>query len=169
MLTNNFYAALQCAMTKASKDKAVTKPDGTKGYASYCTNFLSSFFEFFNNKTVVTLMGGRGVAFGTGATPPTPNDYQLSGEIIPTISIVASTITVNIADDGYMYKNAMTISNSGDSPIVINEMALCMSIYQDNYSSYGVVADRTVLDTPLTLAPGEQGVITYTFNLPIVQ
>lgn len=167
MLTNNFYAALRCAMAQTSQDKAVTKPNGTQGYAQYCTNFLNSFFRFFNTKTVLTSMGSDGVAFGTGATPPTRNDYQLSGEIIPTISIVASTITVNI--DGYMYKNAMTISNSGDSPIVINEMALCMSIYQDNYSSYGVVADRTVLDAPLTLAPGEQGVITYTFNLPIVQ
>lgn len=159
-------------MTQKTVSSGVIACSGiTQNIYNY-TYSASNLFDRFagSDKKVVTKTSDVGVAFGTGSTPPTLNDYWLSGDHITTISIVATTVTSNIADGVYTIQNAMTVSNSGADTITINEMALCAQAYVNTGGNYVSTAiDRTVLDTPLTLAPGEQGVITYTFNLPIVQ
>ena len=158
-------------MGQKSVPQGLTMTSGGTQSMYYTTNQARDWLTMFANanKYVATTQNSAGYAFGTGDTPPTLIDYWLSGELIPTISIVAATITTDIADGVYMFKNAITVSNSGANSIVINEMAIIANLYYSSTSGTTGMLDRTVLDTPLTLAPGEQGVITYTFNLPIVQ
>lgn len=172
MLTNNFYNALQCVMSRANVAKGVIDYSGTARTMFFNTsNSPKYLFEYFTNanKTVVTSVNSPGAAFGTGSTSPTPDDYWLSGDLITTIRIVATTVTVSIANGSYTFTNTMTVTNSGTDTVVINELGIMSNAHHDSSGLTAILLDRTVFDTPLTLAPGEQGVITYTFNLPIVQ
>ena len=171
MLTNNFYNVFKVCMEGTTLiNGAQTRDGSTKniypssyGYASLLSGFRNS------SRYVVGSTYGTGWAFGTGSTPPTLNDYNLSGDLITTVSVVANTVNGSITDGKYRFIIAATVSNSGTDTIVINELGIVASVYHDSSGSVPCLLDRTVLDTPLTLAPGEQGVITYTFNLPIVQ
>ena len=159
-------------MQKKTVAGGFTDTTGNSRSAVSNTQGLYYMFDEFaspgnNGLTSQTTAGG--IAFGTGDTPPTLNDYWLSGDLITTVGIVAVTITTKIVDGVYTFVNAITVNNSGSETIVINEMAMIPFAYYSGSSQAPAMVDRTVLDTPLTLAPGEQGVITYTFNLPIVQ
>lgn len=171
MLTNNYYKSLQCCMTgKSVSGVTTTSGDTNSAYpSSYCFGeFFSPFLADYMKK-VVTSTNSKGVAFGTGTTAPSRNDYWLSGDLITTISVVAATITSSVSNEAYNYNCALTISNTGDADISIGEVALVGYVYKSSNSPLYAMLDRLVLDTPLTLAAGEQGVITYNFNLPIVQ
>lgn len=165
MLTNNFYTALRCCMTKETVS-GIRDTDGKLRTCYPASNSASTLLGCFSSKTVGT---SSGVVFGTGNTPPTINDYWLSGTVVSTVARVANLVTVNIVDGVYCLRNALTINNTGNESVTIGEMILADTFYESSTSGRSCVYDRTVLDTPLTLAPGEQGVITYTFNLPIVQ
>lgn len=177
MLTNNFYKMLYTSMTqKTLTNEIVTTTNNLQNSAFDKPNygmpsFNYYFFTSFFSKTVSTSTNDKNVvAFGTGSTPPSVDDYWLSGDLITGISIVAQGITRANTEGGVGFTNKLTVENTGSDTIVINEMAIIARCYY-NASSYDgpAMVDRTVLDTPLTLAPGEQGTIDYTFNLPIVQ
>lgn len=158
-LTNELVTTTNNAMTSA-----MDSPNSGSPY--YPDTLLSSFFS----KTACTSTSNTGVAFGTGSTPPSLDDYWLSGDLITEISIVAQRITRANTEGGVGFTSKLTVENTGSDSIVINEMAIVAKCYKGGTTANGsVMVDRTVLDTPLTLAPGEQGTIDYTFNLPIVQ
>lgn len=172
MLTNNFYQVLRANMSQKSVGSGIIDTSGNARNASYSSQGMSYLFNAFSspsNKGLTSQSLAGGIAFGTGDTPPTLNDYWLSGDLITTVGIVAVTITTAIANGVYTFVNAITVNNTGSDSIVINEMAIIPYVYYSGSSQVPAVVERQVLDTPLTLAPGEQGVITYTFNLPIVQ
>lgn len=113
--------------------------------------------------------GNGGVAFGTGTTPATEEDYTLENIITSGISMVASGPTTYYDETTHKYGSRVdfTISNNGTDPITISEMC----IYRNyNYSSTigGTSAgssqfmiDRSVLANPVTIPGGEAGVIRY--------
>lgn len=173
MLTNNFYHIMKSYLSGSSITDGPRTIANTASRFSYTdSNAYYAFRGFYNDtKTVITTAASNasyGMAFGTGTVPPTLEDYWLSGDVITTLQIVACTITSGI-NNAVQIKNEVTVKNTSDTEtVVINEMGIIGKFYYGSSSSANMV-DRTVLDTPLTLAPGEQGVITYTFNLPIVQ
>lgn len=174
MLTNNFYQAMRAFLTNSTM-QITTLANTTGNYSITSDKSYYIFRGFANNDSryvVKTAAANEtwGMAFGTGTVPPTPADYWLSGNVITTLNIVACTVTSNNGDGFLRMINDVTVKNTSDTEtVVINEMGVIGQSYYGSSTKYACLVDRTVLDTPLTLAPGEQGVITYTFNLPIVQ
>lgn len=169
MLTNNFYQGMRYLLTMESTQ--VQSLAGTVSNFASTSDAYYIFRGFYNDqkKVVTSTSGMYGMAFGTGTVPPTPEDYWLSGNVITTLQIVACTVTSDVSNGAMRMKNEVTVKNTSDTEtVVINEMGVVGRFYYSS-SGPGCLVDRTVLDTPLALAPGEQGVITYTFNLPIVQ
>lgn len=166
MLTNNFYNMFGSCMGK-TVSSGFRDVSGTIYDAYYAAGNSDWLFAPFRFSSVQTSQKGQGVVFGTGNTAPTVDDYCLSGGVITTLSKVATVNTVSIIDGSLCVKQAITVSNSGTATVTICEMGLVAVAYRSSSYSCYVLLDRTVLNEPLTLAPGEQGVVTYTFTLPI--
>lgn len=167
-----------CACVSGSQIVSAIKSIKNSTNNCYGPNSLSGLFTPFYNrsKIVLTATNNAGMAFGTGTVPPSLEDYWLSGDLITTVAILLCTVTTDVGDGSARYTNAITVQNtSATDTIVINEMGIVANLYHSTSTS-GVsdqissncLVDRTVFDTPLTLAPGAQGVITYTFNIPTV-
>jgi len=108
-----------------------------------------------------------GVVFGTGNTPPTVDDYTLSGSFISGLSTSNVTVaeTTSKNDDGSMvFTYVYTINNSTGADITIGEIGI--QTYANSSSYYiNVLVERTVLDTPVTIAAGGVGQVTYTIRM----
>lgn len=175
MLTNNFYQTIRACVVGGMVNsvlKSTTNSTENCFGSNACAGNL--FIPFYNNlRTVLTTPTySEGMAFGTGNVPPSLDDYWLSGDLITTVKILLCEVASTEVDGVARNTNAITVQNtSATDTVVINEMGFVSRLYIKANSTAYCLVDRTVLDTPLTLAPGEQGVITYTFtlNLPIVQ
>ena len=102
-----------------------------------------------------------GVIFGDGDTAPALTDYCLSGNMITDFS--ASTAISRAIENGKI-KATITynILNTGASPIIIKEMGVSIP---NSGSSERILLSRFVLDTPVTIAPGDTGVVTYKIEI----
>lgn len=117
-----------------------------------------------------------GVYFGSGSTPATKADYTLASPITSGLAITSPSAVV-WSDDGNGKHTAcadFTVRNTSQSEINIYEIGL-FSAVQSNYSGYNgnysnqwwlTLMERTVLEEPITIAPGEAKLVTYkiTFN-----
>lgn len=103
----------------------------------------------------------NGVMFGDGDTPPTENDYALSGNAISNTTItVTPTVTFETDSDGLgVTRGRYVIANISQSPVTIKEVALFAALYAPTSSAY--LMDRTVLTEPLTIEVGGVGILTY--------
>ena len=174
MLTKNFYVGFCSNCTKTNVSNGLTSTTGGTKNCYFNSNNHDYVFEYMSLKSgsvstllVSTSKSTLGMAFGTGNTPTTPNDYWLSGEQIITISILAQKNNVIVSDEKCSYTMALTVLNTGTDTITIREIAYVGSFYTASGSADKFIYDRSVLDTPITLAPNEQGVVTYTLEFPI--
>lgn len=106
-----------------------------------------------------------GVFFGDGTTPPTEDDYKLSGNILSAGS--ASAVSSATSDENGVTSTATyTITNGLSTSFTIREVVLVGSVYYSSNSTSlaYVVFDRTLLDTPVTIEPGAVGQVTYTIR-----
>lgn len=162
MLLNNYRNWIFAAMTKGSY--VYTSRNGVVRTTDFSTTAPVSTDGFILTRklgTVNTVISSEGVCFGDGDTPPTLDDYGLSGNVITGI---AGTASVTTADDGdYRVITATyTITNNNSSEIVIKELLytarMCLGL-SSNYSD--IALDRTVLDEPLTVAAGGVGQVVF--------
>lgn len=132
-----------------------------------------SMFFISNNNAVYYGSGNSttsypsnwGVIIGDGDTPVTIDDYCLSGNQITDFT---ATTGVTVTQNGNKITGSInyTITNTGAASFTIKEIgATCfMSAY-----SYGiakrVMIYRKVLDTPITIAPGDSGIINLTIEI----
>lgn len=85
--------------------------------------------------------------FGDGTTPPTIEDYKLSGNIVEP-SIISGTGSASNGSNGNTWQ--MTVINNTGSSITIGEIGLCTQV-----SGYGcVMLTRDVLPQPVVLEAG---------------
>lgn len=108
-----------------------------------------------------------GVLIGTGTTPPTIDDYKLSGEIISNFTY-SSALSIEETDGGFTATVLFTITNTGSEAFTIGEIGMITNA-DKQYSSkasetYKYLIERTVLDEPLTIEAGGVGLLTYTIN-----
>lgn len=109
----------------------------------------------------------NGVTFGDSDQPATVEDYKLAGNII---SNLVASVTISKSDNDITAR--FTITNNNSTEVTIKEV--CYTAYFQYFTSSwgsnsnGVVIDRTVLDTPVTIPTGGVGQIVYTitFNYP---
>jgi hypothetical protein len=110
-----------------------------------------------------------GVIFGTGTTPATEDDYNLSGELITTLSGSASVTVTADDNNGVVITAVYPLTNTGSAAVTIGEMGIICSSHNsgNNGASYKVMYERTVLDEPITIPAGGVGTVTYTLNLKL--
>lgn len=113
-----------------------------------------------------------GVVFGTGNTPPTSDDYTLSGSGVDGLS--NSNITYVISYENSETTRSIiatyTITNSTGADITIGEVGLVCTLYgtRSGYTSgsyYPILVERTVLDSPVTIPADGVGQVTYTIRM----
>lgn len=123
-----------------------------------------SMYVVRQNYTTSSNGGTGGVIFGTGSTPPSIDDYCLSGEIVTGFNWTVS-VNKTESDSGVSVKAIYTITNGNSESITIREVAL-MSSLNGNYigEAYCGLIERTVLDTPVTIPAGGIGQVEYTIT-----
>lgn len=111
-----------------------------------------------------------GYYFGSGTTPPQKSDYCLESVILSgTISVTsASTPFLSYSDGKSEFVVSWVITNVRDTNVTISEIGYFGRPNTSSTSSNGYLAlyERTVLDNPITIKPGESKLVTYkiTFN-----
>lgn len=180
MFVKNWYKALSyylCAKTAANitsqKFKACTggeytfKSDSyyhapafggknTSGGAANMASYISKY----------TGGSSGGVVFGSGTTPPTLDDYCLSGTLLSGLTVSAA-VTPTWDADGCTVTGVYTITNSSGVPVTISEVGLVGATI-NNVTYYAVLLERTLLENPISLDVNEIGQVTYSirFNYP---
>ena len=97
----------------------------------------------------------RGVLLGDGDTPPALTDYCLSGNMITDFT--ATTAGAVTYSDGKIIGTATyNVTNTGASPFTIKEIANTFE-----RSSTRIMVARSLLETPVTIQPGDTGVVVY--------
>lgn len=157
MLTNNYYAAW-CA-GQGSGYPILTKSDGTTFGANE---------SGWNRIQLGPAKACSEIVFGTGTTPPTRDDYALSGtNITSSLSRQDETISKETLANGVKVIHSMFIKNTSSEPVTIGEVAWRQSfLYTSNNAYSGILLDRTVLQEPITIPAGEVGQINYSIFFP---
>lgn len=107
----------------------------------------------------------RGIRFGTGRTPPSLNDYTLSGELVTNISILSQTQSHDITDDGATVNMKYIIENTSDTEITIGEMGLFHVLkYNNTANKSSFLIDRQVFPEPIVIPPGSTVEIRYSLD-----
>lgn len=102
-----------------------------------------------------------GIYFGSGITPPAATDYTLEVPITTGLSIV-NTASVAMTHDAkrYSYCNTIELTNGVSVAISVSEIGLFGQSSSGN-TRKPVLYERTVLETPIVIEPGETKVIRY--------
>lgn len=169
MFTKNWYRALYATMTGATvKYVNVNGEEKTVLPSSY-------FFEMWAQGTNAqrptmyyiqkALSSVGGVILGTGTTPPTIDDYSLSGDIVTGFTY-NSTVSATADDDVVTLTATYAIINGEDKEITIGEIALmCCLGSTKSGETYSGIIERTVLDSPVTIPAGGIGKIEYSIKM----
>jgi hypothetical protein len=167
MLTDNAYRGM-AMMMKFASTVTVTQITGVPREVPFIADYkhwLPS--HLLTSPTIIA--DGWGVWFGTGTTPATRGDYNLSGERVTTIEF-ATNVTQTETADGGVATAIYTITNTGSEAITIGEVATVNYILSNNGANAGLAMhDRTVLEAPVTIEPDGVGQVTYTIrmNFPV--
>lgn len=161
--------------TSASGNKCSKKCKDYTGTEKYLSMLP---FSTAITPIVSTITGdSKGIAFGSGTTPATEDDYTIENLIRSGISV---TYAPSDGFGSYFYDSeansedvyiTFTITNTGSSSISISEICrfATFSLGSDYGAAVGTGAsyrsafliDRTVLDTPVVIEAGSSGVIRY--------
>jgi hypothetical protein len=114
-----------------------------------------------------------GVYFGSGTTPAKMGDYKLESVINSGLSIVSSNLRTRSSGEVNIVYAHFILENTTENNITVSELGIftpiCnrgVSSFSEYTSYYNVLMERTVLESPVVIAPGEFKTITYqiTFN-----
>jgi hypothetical protein len=132
-----------------------------------CKELSASTYTNWNNAEY-----DAGMYFGSGTTPASKSDYKLESPITTGLTIVGSSVDLitNDSTGEYTFSCNKMITNTTENNINISEIGLFTPVDGDSNSVklYMTLMERTVLDTPIIIPPGETKVLTYklTFNQP---
>lgn len=108
-----------------------------------------------------------GVYFGSGATPPTREDFKLENPITSGLTITNPSSLVWGGDGNGNYSIAadFVLRNTTDAEIVVREVGFVSAIVKSHDADfYPFLMERTVLETPVTIPAGEARLIEYKFT-----
>ena len=116
-------------------------------------------------RVIVTADNYCGVYFGKGTTPAQKSDYTLETPLESGLSFTFPGIQA-FSDDGdgvWSVITSYTVTNTTEETISISEIGVFSTFGQyKGASSYPpVLFERTVLTSPITIAPGEAKVVNY--------
>lgn len=155
MLLNNFIATIYAAMKITD---TIGRIKGEGGFNS--TDVISvpgdSYSETSENAIFCPF--SRGIAFGSGTTPPQKTDYKLENYI--TTGLTYSGNNTNQTDG--ITNWVQTVQNTSTAQITITEVGLFAKYYKSGFATF--LLTRTVLDTPVVLQPNEVKTFTITID-----
>ena len=177
MFVSNYYKIMAMNFSGANLSNGTTQSGTTSGIYK-TSSYWGDVFDIKNTgyglrfELMTSITSSlAGVAFGTGTTPVTFNDYKLSGNYIS--GLTASISKSSGSDEDGAWKTALyTITNSNDYDVTIGEVGsfivCCSSTSTQSSSRYSALVERTVLSSPVTIPAGGVGQVTYTlrFNYP---
>lgn len=176
MITKNFKAVLGCLFS--NMDSAYIRPN----YGRVKVQDVNGQFYYMCQSISPTFTGtttlnatAPGISVGTGTTPATENDYQLENTITSGITLTVADVYEDpdeMNNPRTVYK--LNITNNGAETITVGEVGIKYNC--PTYPTLGqtksnqtlmssmLLLDRTVLSTPVTIAPGDAGIIDYTLQ-----
>ena len=154
MLLNNFTATLYPAMSVTVTDGTIIK-NASNSSSEPLTVPASEYKE--NSATGYFNMHRRGIAFGSGTTPPQKTDYKLNNYITTGLTYSGN----NTNQTNKVVNWVQTIQNTSTEQITITEVGL-FTIYSTN--CVVTLLTRTVLDNPVVLQPNEVKTFTITID-----
>lgn len=174
MLTKNFYIWAMATLTNQTIINGYVGVDGTTYNAVRATS--SAFMRWWEGmRTLGTSAPTPGSGYtmseariGTGVTPATADDYTLESMITSGISIVNPSAVTVTKENGYVAVYATyTVTNTGTTSLAVSEIGLFGTGFIAS-NGISMLTDRTVLESPIVINPGEAKPITYTirFNYP---
>ena len=161
MVLRNWYNLMKANRTVKVISGGYTNTSGTVHDAA-CYGTSEALGGLALRANAVTLStGSLGICLGAGTTPPSIDDYKLEKMITSGLSCVLAT-TMD-ADKDVVY--TITATNITDADIVVGEVGIIVKGYRTASNNPVIVlAERTVLDSPITIAAGGVGVIIYTLK-----
>lgn len=156
MLLNNFKATMYASMKTTDTIGRIKEETGF-----YDTSIGSIAGDFYSETAAQELFlpFTRGIAFGSGTTPPQKTDYKLENPI--TTGLNYSGNNTNTTDGVVNW--VQTVQNTSTAQITITEVGLFTKYDRsNNFSAY--LLTRTVLDTPVVLQPNEVKTFTITID-----
>ena len=158
MIVNAYYKALAMMAIGANIDVPSVGGNSYNAYFNY--NSSQKIFQFYNSlKALASNDTTSGVVVGSGTTPPTAQDYKLENQITTVSGNVAYNTTQDA--DGVTINSIITVTNTADTDITIGEVGL----YVNTSGNWTWMAERTVLETPVTIPAGGVGQVTYTIRM----
>lgn len=136
---------------------------------------FTNYFPAAFSATPTLSKADAGISFGTGGTQPTPGDFNLENTITSGISATVTSNIRSVVSPGILkYDFKISVTNLGSDPITIREIGYkqyirgsqipAETVSSGTASSYACLIDRTVFETPITIQPGDAGIIDYTIQ-----
>lgn len=160
MLLNNFIATMYSRM----KTTTTTGIINNKTIFDY-TDIEPAAGNLYSEDTAESILiwapFRRGIAFGSGTTPPQKTDYKLENHI--TTGLTYSGENTNQTDGVTNW--VQTVQNTSTAQITITEVGL-FTRYRNSQGKdlTTFLLTRTVLDTPVVLQPNEVKTFTITID-----
>lgn len=178
MLLNNFryFVVNSLKHTWSFEDKTTATPrikftDGSLFSYSQCStqpyNMTANKIPLLPSKLYNTTsnknwtVGYAYMVLGTGETPPTVEDYKLSGELITGLTYQGQP-TLN---DSNSLTYSILVTNNTEQPVTIKEVCLALGTdYEGSSSGAAALLTRDVLATPVTLNTGDSKTFSITID-----
>ena len=155
MLLNNFIATMYPVMKTTDTVETIRNRES---FDDSPVKSLSSDVYSDTGTVDVYAPFARGIAFGSGTTPPQKTDYKLENYI--TTGLTYSGNNTNTTDGVANW--VQTVQNTSTAQITITEVGLFSRYARTGYTTY--LLTRTVLDTPVVLQPNEVKTFTITID-----
>lgn len=164
MFLNNYYEMLRLySFGGTISFKNITggsRTDVTNATYRQVYNSKLSPYDIMKNGMRTTDVG---IVLGNGTAEVTKDDYKLSGTTFTTSNLSATTVVSVDTDSNGITTATAVMTITAVSDVTISEVGLVGYIY--NGSTNGtynyVLFDRTLLDSPVSLAAGEVGQVIY--------
>lgn len=171
----NLMACVPLASGTYCSSLQVTGADGVPYFLS--PGFGTSAYPSAKTESFTAVAANAGISLGTDDTPATENDYNLGNTITSGINMAVSKKAATFVDGQPALKYVLTVTNTGAEAVTVREVGIKQSVQSDTYPGHilsstilhGVLIDRTVLDAPVTIQPGDAAVIEYSLivSLPV--
>lgn len=177
MLTKNFKNLMAMILQSRGSAVATGLPITTIQNAErYLSPHFADYYSFpYAAYRDCRLNDDAGIHFGSGTTAATEDDYYLEDKIRAGLQFQLGVVN-GLDDDGNPYLRydimVTNVNNIGGASITIGEIGYTQNAIVINAAETGndricMMLDRTVLTTPVTLAPQEYALIRYTLKTVI--
>lgn len=171
MVTRNFKNMLEMVLTASTTQSQyagcqVIDVNGRSWFLNHKT-----YFPYTITASLTTAADAAGISIGSGNSIGSLDDNManLINTITSGVTLTLTGTTTGADSFGAPYlEYQITVTNTGSEELTIREVGYkqrlyCMQYVGDNSTNEGVACllDRTELETPLVIQPGDAGVLHY--------